>query len=115
MGESPVRYGVVFERPYSDADRPETLVRWRDGAGVGADPTAEVVPSAEVLTVEGIWRPTTLPDDALLGLTHDEVVPVGAARAQALMADWHRSGRLAPGPGRDVTCRDARSGPDGDP
>lgn len=86
MPERALRYAGVFERPYSDARHPETLIRhWSDG----------VRDDAEVLTDRGEWRPTRLLDEVVLGLTHDEVEPVTRAQARAFADAWRRDGRLA--------------------
>ena len=81
-----MRYFAVFERPYSDARRPETLVRqWADGPP----------DDAEVLTDSGEWRPTRLLDEVVLGLTHDEVEPIMRPQARAFVDAWREAGHLA--------------------
>jgi hypothetical protein len=93
MPEPPHRYAVVYERPYSGPERPETLVRYPDEDEPG---------EAEMLTVEGTWRPTSLLDDCRLGLAHDEVVAVMRPQAQAFVDAWRVAGRLtAVPPGLD--------------
>jgi hypothetical protein len=99
MPEPPHRYAVVYERPYSGPERPETLVRHR-----GDDEPCE----AEMLTVEGTWRPTSLLDDVHLGLAHDEVVAVMRPQARAFVDAWRAAGRLtAVPPGFDNDPTDA--------
>lgn len=113
MPEQSYRYAVVYERPYSGPQRPETLVRHRPDEEHG---------EAEMLTAEGTWRSTSVLEDVHLGLTHDEVAAVmrPQAQAQAYVDVWRAAGRLAAVPpgfedGPANATVDAADAPAGDP